>query len=36
MELRIAISYERNFETEGEAIESGLRRTVEGRNMGDA
>ncbi len=30
---RIAIPENRNFETEGEAIESGLRRTVEGRDM---
>jgi hypothetical protein len=30
---RIAIPEERNFESEGEAIESGLRRTVEGRDM---
>jgi hypothetical protein len=29
---RIGIPEERNFETEGEAIESGLRRTVEGRD----
>jgi len=28
---RISIPDDRNFETEGEAIESGLRRTVEGR-----
>jgi hypothetical protein len=28
---RIAIPEERNFESEGKAIESGLRRTVEGR-----
>jgi len=28
---RIGIPEDRNFETEGEAIESGLRRTVEGR-----
>jgi hypothetical protein len=28
---RIAIPEERNFETEGEAIESGLRRTIEGQ-----
>jgi hypothetical protein len=30
---RINISGDRNFESEGEAIESGLRRTVEGRDM---
>jgi hypothetical protein len=30
---RIAIPDDRNFETEGEAIESGLRRTVEGRGI---
>ena len=30
---RISIPDDRNFETEGEAIESGLRRTVEGRDM---
>jgi hypothetical protein len=30
---RIATPDDRNFETEGEAIESGLRRTVEGRDM---
>jgi hypothetical protein len=30
---RISVPEERNFETEGEAIESGLRRTVEGRAM---
>ena len=30
---RIVIPEERNFESEGEAIESGLRRTVEGRDM---
>jgi hypothetical protein len=30
---RIRIPDDRNFETEGEAIESGLRRTVEGRDM---
>jgi hypothetical protein len=30
---RITIPDDRNFETEGEAIESGLRRTVEGRDM---
>ena len=30
---RIAIPDNRNFETEGEAIELGLRRTVEGRDM---
>jgi hypothetical protein len=29
----ISIPADRNFETEGEAIESGLRRTFEGRNM---
>jgi hypothetical protein len=29
---RIAIPDDRNFESEGEAIESGLRRTVESRN----
>jgi hypothetical protein len=29
---RISIPDERNFETEGKAIESGLRRTVEGRD----
>ena len=29
---RISIPEERNFETEGEAIESGLCRSVEGRN----
>jgi hypothetical protein len=29
---RIGIPEERNFETEGEAIESGLRRAVEGRD----
>src|ERR1700730_2295065 len=29
---RISIPDDRNFETEGEAIESGLRRTVEGRD----
>ncbi|MGA8482652.1 MAG: hypothetical protein WB696_32170 [Chthoniobacterales bacterium] len=29
---RISIPDDRNFETEGEAIESGFRRTVEGRN----
>jgi hypothetical protein len=28
---RISVPEERNFETEGEAIESGLRRTVEGQ-----
>jgi hypothetical protein len=32
-EARINIPDDRNFETEGEAIESGLRRTVESRNM---
>jgi hypothetical protein len=31
--VRISIPDDRNFETEGEAIESGLRRTVEGRDM---
>jgi hypothetical protein len=31
--VRISIPDDRNFETGGEAIESGLRRTVEGRNM---
>ncbi len=30
---RISIPDDRNFETEGEAIESGLRRTVEGRDV---
>jgi hypothetical protein len=30
---RISIPKDRNFETEGEAIESGLRRTVESRNV---
>jgi len=30
---RIAIPEERNFESEGEAIESGLRRTVEGQAL---
>jgi hypothetical protein len=30
---RIAIPEERNFESEGEAIESGLRRTIEGRDL---
>jgi hypothetical protein len=30
---RIVIPEDRNFETEGEAIESGLRRTVEGQAM---
>lgn len=30
---KISIPDDRNFETEGEAIESGLRRTVESRNM---
>ena len=30
---RTSIPDDRNFETEGEAIESGLRRTVEGRDM---
>jgi hypothetical protein len=30
---RIATPDDRNFETEGEAIESGLRRTIEGRDM---
>ncbi len=30
---RIVIPAERNFETEGQAIESGLRRTVEGRDI---
>jgi hypothetical protein len=30
---RIATPDDRNFETEGEAIESGLKRTVESRNM---
>jgi hypothetical protein len=30
---RISIPDDRNFETEGEAIESGLRRTIEGRDM---
>jgi hypothetical protein len=30
---RISIPDDRNFETEGEAIESGLRRTVESRDM---
>jgi hypothetical protein len=29
----ISIPDDRNFETEGEAIESGLRRTIEGRDM---
>jgi hypothetical protein len=29
---RIKVPEDRNFETEGEVIESGLRRTVEGRN----
>jgi hypothetical protein len=29
---RISIPGDRNFETEGEAIESGLRRTVEGQD----
>ena len=29
---RISIPDDRNFETEGEAIESGLRRTIEGRD----
>jgi hypothetical protein len=32
-EARISIPDDRNFETEGEAIESGLRRTLEGRDM---
>ena len=31
-EARISIPDDRNFETEGEAIESGLRRTIEGRD----
>jgi hypothetical protein len=30
---RIKVPEDRNFETEGEAIESGLRRTIEGREM---
>jgi hypothetical protein len=30
---RISIPEDRNFETEGEAIESGLRRTLEGRDV---
>jgi hypothetical protein len=30
---RISVPDDRNFEAEGEAIESGLRRTVEGRDM---
>ena len=30
---RIRIPDDRNFETEGEAIESGLRRTTEGRDI---
>ena len=30
---RIKVPDDRNFETEGEAIESGLRRTVEERDM---
>jgi hypothetical protein len=30
---RIVIPDDRNFETEGEAIESGLRRTIEGRDI---
>jgi hypothetical protein len=30
---RISIPEDRTFETEGEVIESGLRRTVEGRDM---
>ena len=30
---RIGTPDDRNFETEGEAIESGLRRTIEGRDM---
>jgi hypothetical protein len=30
---RIKVPDDRNFETEGEAIESGLRRTIEGRDM---
>ncbi|MGA8479707.1 MAG: hypothetical protein WB696_17255 [Chthoniobacterales bacterium] len=30
---RISIPEDRNFETEGEAIESGLRRTIEGRDI---
>ncbi|HEX3444688.1 MAG TPA: hypothetical protein VHS80_08215 [Chthoniobacterales bacterium] len=30
---RISVPDDRNFETEGEAIESGLRRTVEGRDV---
>jgi hypothetical protein len=30
---RVEIPDDRNFESEGEAIESGLRRTVEGRDM---
>jgi hypothetical protein len=29
---RINVPNDRNFETEGEAIESGLRRTIEGRD----
>ena len=33
---RISISEDRSFETEGEAIESGLKRTIAGRDMGDA
>ena len=30
---RINVPNDRNFETEGEAIESGLRRTIEGRDV---
>src|SRR6266446_2254476 len=30
---RISIPDDRNFETEGDAIESGLRRTIEGRDI---
>jgi len=30
---RISIPDDRNFETEGEAIETGLKRTIEGRDM---
>src|SRR5258707_1215487 len=31
--VRIGTPDDRNFETEGEAIESGLRRTIKGRDM---
>jgi len=33
---RISIPEDRNFETEGDAIESGLKRTIAGRDAGDA